>query len=228
MLEGLQKVEVFKRCNKELIENISKNILIKNVPSDTTILNHGDDTKHVYVILEGSVIITQLAEDGKIVGLELVKSGGSFGEMSAIDGSKRSASVISLGTVKLGIINYTFFRNIILEDADFCRSLLVKFTRIVRRSNQQIFSLATANARKRLLLQMVRLSSIDKTNPTVMVLEKGLSHNAIGSFAGISRETVTRLISGLKLSNIIWSSETGNLEMNIEKVYKELKSLLNT
>ena len=63
--------------------------------------------------------------------------------MSAIDGSKRSASVISLGNVKLGIINYTFFRNNILEDADFCRSLLVKFTRIVRRSNQQIFSLAT-------------------------------------------------------------------------------------
>ena len=172
--------------------------------------------------------INDLTEDGKIVGLELVKSGGSFGEMSAIDGSKRSASVISLGAVKLGIINYTFFRNNILEDADFCRSLLVKFTRIVRRSNQQIFSLATANARKRLLLQMVRLSSIDKTNPTVMVLEKGLSHNAIGSFAGISRETVTRLISELKLSNIIWSSETGNLEMNIEKVYKELKSLLNT
>ena len=227
MLDGLQKVEVFKRCNKELIENISKNIIIKNVPADTTILNHGDDTKHVYVILEGSVIIAQLAEDGKIVGLELVKSGGSFGEMSAIDGSTRSASVISLGPVKLGIINYTFFRSNILEDSNFCRSLLVKFTRIVRRANQQIFSLATANARKRLLLQM-SVSSIDKSNPTVMVLEKGLSHKVIGSFAGISRETVTRLISELKSSNIIWSSETGNLEMNIEKVYKELKSLLNT
>ena len=72
-----------------------------------------------------------------------------------------------------------------------------------------------------------KLSLIDKLNPSVMVLEKGLSHNAIGSFAGISRETVTRLISELKLSNIIWSSESGNLEMNIEKVYKELKSLLN-
>ena len=228
MIDQLQKIDVFKRCDNDLLETISKSIIIKSEPSNTTILNHGDDSKSVYVIFEGSVIIAQLAEDGKVVGLELVKSGGCFGEMSAIDGSKRSASVISLGTVKLGIINYIFFRKNILEDYNFCRSLLVKFTRIVRRSNQQIFSLSTANARKRLLLQMVRLSSIDKTNPTVMVLAKGLSHNAIGSFAGISRETVTRLISELKLSNIIWSSETGNLEMNIEKVYKELKSLLNT
>jgi signal-transduction protein with cAMP-binding, CBS, and nucleotidyltransferase domain len=61
MLESLHKVEVFKRCNKELIEKISTNITIKDVPADTTILNHGDDTKHVYVILEGSVIIAQLA-----------------------------------------------------------------------------------------------------------------------------------------------------------------------
>jgi len=227
MLEGLQKVEVFKRCNKELIENISKNILIKNVPSDTTILNHGDDTKHVYVILEGSVIIAQLAEDGKIVGLELVKSGGSFGEMSAIDGSKRSASVISLGTVKLGIINYIFFRNNILNDYNFCRSLLVKFTRIVRRSNQQIFSLSTANARKRLLLQMVRLSSINKMDSSIMTLKEGLSHTTIGSFAGISRETVTRLIGDFKADRIMWANKSGHLEMNIEKVYKELSSLLS-
>ena len=227
MLEGLQKVEVFKRCSKELIENISKNILIKNVPSDTTILNHGDDTKHVYVILEGSVIIAQLAEDGKIVGLELVKSGGSFGEMSAIDGSKRSASVISLGTVKLGIINYIFFRNNILNDYNFCRSLLVKFTRIVRRSNQQIFSLSTANARKRLLLQMVRLSSINKMDSSIMTLKEGLSHTTIGSFAGISRETVTRLIGDFKADRIMWANKSGHLEMNIEKVYKELSSLLS-
>ena len=228
MIDQLQKVDVFKRCSNDLLEKISQNIIIKNEPTKTTILNHGDDSKNVYVILDGSVMIVQLAEDGKVVGFEIVKSGSCFGEMSAIDGSKRSASVISLGTVKLGIINYVFFRNHILKDYDFCRALLVKFTRVVRRSNQQIFSLATANARKRLLLQMVRLSLINQSNPTVMILQKGLSHNEIGSFAGISRETVTRLISELKSDKTIWTSNSGNLEMNIEKVFKELRSLINT
>ena len=227
MIDQLQKIDVFKRCNNNLLETISKSIIIKSEPSNTTILNHGDDSKSVYVIFEGSVIIAQLAEDGKVVGLELVKSGGCFGEMSAIDGSKRSASVISLGPVKLGVINYIFFRNHILKDYDFCRALLVKFTGVVRRANQQILSLATANARKRLLLQMMRLSLINQNNPTSMILEKGLTHNAIGSFAGISRETVTRLISELKSDNIIWTNGSGNLEMNIEKVFKELRSLIN-
>jgi len=60
-----------------------------------------------------------------------------------------------------------------------------------------------------------------------MTLEEGLSHTTIGSFAGISRETVTRLIGDLKSSNIIWTNKSGYLEMNIEKVYKELSSLLS-
>jgi CRP-like cAMP-binding protein len=104
---------------------------------------------------------------------------------------------------------------------------LVKFTRVVRSANQQIFSLATANARKRLLLQIVRLSTINKNDPSIIALEQGLSHTAIGSFAGISRETVSRLIGDLKNDGVIWINESGQIEMNIEKTYKELSSLLS-
>ena len=75
---------------------------------------------------------------------------------------------------------------------------------------------------------MLRLSSISKKNASVMELEEGLSHTAIGSFAGISRETVTRLIGDLKSDEIIWSNKAGNLEMNIERVYEELSPLLNS
>ena len=228
MIEQLQKVEVFKYCTRELLGKISENLIFKDEAPGTTILSHGDDSKNVYIIFDGSAMIVQLAEDGKVVGLELVKGRGCFGEMSAIDGSRRSASVVSLGHVKLGVLNYVFFRNYVLKDYDFCRALLAKFSRVVRRSNQQVFSLATASARKRLLLQIVRLSTINKTDSSIMTLEEGLSHTTIGSFAGISRETVTRLIGDLKSDNIIWSNKSGHLEMNIEKVYKELSSLLST
>ena len=228
MIEELKKIDVFQGCDVVFLKKISENIILKNEPPVTTILNHGDDSKHVYLIFEGSVIIVQLAEDGKVVGLELVKAGGCFGEMSAIDNSTRSASVVSLGPVKLGVINYNFFKNNVIIDYNFCRALLAKFTTVVRVANQQIFSLATANARKRLLLQMLRLSSISKKNASVMELEEGLSHTAIGSFAGISRETVTRLIGDLKSDEIIWSNKSGNLEMNIERVYEELSPLLNS
>ena len=57
------------------------------------------------------------------------------------------------------------------------------------------------------------------------VVEKGLSHTAIGSFAGISRETVTRLIGEFKSDDVISSNENGEIVLNVEVVSAELRSI---
>ena len=62
--------------------------------------------------------------------------------------------------------------------------------------------------------------------PHLRVVEKGLSHTAIGSFAGISRETVTRIIGELKSDDIISSNEIGEIVFNIEDISSELSSII--
>ena len=104
--------------------------------------------------------------------------------------------------------------------------MLLRFAGIVRSANIQIFSLITANARKRLLLQLVRLSKMIQGKPHERVLEKGLSHTAIGSFAGISRETVTRIIGELKSDEVITTNKNGEIVLNVEVVSAELRSLI--
>ena len=115
-----------------------------------------------------------------------------------------------------------------MNDLNFTKSLLLRFSRIVRNANIQIFSLITANARKRLLYQLLRLSKLNKENPRIRVVEKGLSHTAIGSFAGISRETVTRLISELKSDQILSSNTNGELILNVEDISTELSSIIGS
>ena len=53
-----------------------------------------------------------------------------------------------------------------MTDINFSNALLLKFASIVRSANIQIFSLITATARKRLLLQLVRLSKMVRVNLT--------------------------------------------------------------
>ena len=113
-----------------------------------------------------------------------------------------------------------------MTDINFSNALLLKFASIVRSANIQIFSLITATARKRLLLQLVRLSKMVQGQPHLRVVEKGLSHTAIGSFAGISRETVTRIIGELKSDDIISSNEIGEIVFNIEDISSELSSII--
>ena len=66
--------------NRHYLEKIEKNLKIKEEKSGTTILNQGDETKNLYIILDGTLLITQLAEDGKVVSLELLKKGQCFGK----------------------------------------------------------------------------------------------------------------------------------------------------
>ncbi len=226
MLNELKKFDFFKNSSDALLTDVAKNIRIQNENAGITILNHGDVSKSLYLILEGTLLITQLAEDGKVVSLELLKKGQCFGEIAIIDGEPRSASVISLGNVRLGILNEKFVKDTLMKDLEFINSLLLRFAGIVRSANIQIFSLITANARKRLLLQLVRLSKMVQDKPHERVVEKGLSHTAIGSFAGISRETVTRIISELKSDQVISTNQNGEIVLNVEVVSAELKSLI--
>ena len=228
LLSDLRNINIFQNCEETLLEKIQKNLRIKEDKSGTTILNQGDETKNLYIIIDGTLLITQLAEDGKVVSLELLKKGQCFGEIAIIDGAPRSASVVSLGNVKLGILSENFVKGTLMNDLDFNKSLLLRFAGIVRSANIQIFSLITANARKRLLLQLVRLSKMIQGKPHERVLEKGLSHTAIGSFAGISRETVTRLISELKSDQILSSNSNGELILNVEDISTELSSIIGT
>ena len=226
MLHDLKKFEVFKNSSADMLSEVASNMRIQDEKAGVTILNHGDETKSLYLIIEGTFLITQLAEDGKVVSLELLKKGQCFGEIAIIDGAPRSASVISLGNVKLGILSENFVKGTLMNDLDFTKSLLLRFAGIVRSANIQIFSLITANARKRLLLQLVRLSKMIQGNPHERVVEKGLSHTAIGSFAGISRETVTRIIGELKSDEVISTNQNGEIVLNVEVVSNELRSLI--
>ena len=226
IVEDLKKIDLFKNCNDSILNQVKDNLKTLNEKNGITILSQGDETKSLYIILEGTVLITQLAEDGKVVSFDLIKKGQCFGEIALIDGAPRSASVTSIGDVKLGILSEKFVRDILMTDINFSNALLLKFASIVRSANIQIFSLITATARKRLLLQLVRLSKMVQGQPHLRVVEKGLSHTAIGSFAGISRETVTRIIGELKSDDIISSNEIGEIVFNIEDISSELSSII--
>ena len=226
IVEDLKKIDLFKNCNDSILNQVKDNLKTLDEKNGITILSQGDETKSLYIILEGTVLITQLAEDGKVVSFDLIKKGQCFGEIALIDGAPRSASVTSIGDVKLGILSEKFVRDVLMTDINFSNALLLKFASIVRSANIQIFSLITATARKRLLLQLVRLSKMVQGQPHLRVVEKGLSHTAIGSFAGISRETVTRIIGELKSDDIISSNEIGEIVFNIEDISSELSSII--
>ena len=64
--------------------------------------------------------------------------------------------------------------------------------------------------------------SVNKKGFKIKILDKSLSHSALASFAGLSRETVSRIITELKSEGYIATSEFGEIELDVVKTSRHL------
>ncbi len=218
MSYNLTDFYLFENCNKNLLDEISNNLLIRNAISGETIFNQGDVPKNLYIILEGSLYVTEFTEDGKAVAHELISKGDCFGEIAIIDEKLRSASILCAENVKLGVLSSNFVQNVLLKDINICTNLLQKFSSIIRKMNTQVFNLVTASAKKRLLFHISYLSESRIDQPGKKILDKSLSHADLASLSGMTRETVSRIISELRNEGFISNNADGEIEILVQKL----------
>jgi len=84
-----------------------------------TIFVEGDDGRHMYVVLDGSV---RLSVTGRT--LEKVGKGGVFGEMALIDASPRSATATALAACTLVPVTAERFKSLVKESPDFAIEIM--------------------------------------------------------------------------------------------------------
>ena len=209
---------IFKNCEKKLIDEINKEMQIRNAISGETIFSQGDVPKNLYIILEGSLYVTEFTEDGRSVSHELISKGDCFGEIAIIDQKLRSASIICAENVKLGVLSSSFVQNVLLKNITICTNLLQKFSSIIRKMNTQVFNLVTSSAKQRLLFHISYLSKSRVEQPGKKILDKSLSHADLAALSGMTRETVSRILSELRNEGFISTNKNGEIEMSIEKL----------
>ena len=124
--------------------------------------------------------------------------------------------------VELGTIGSNFVREILLKDINISNYFLFKFAGIIRKMNKNVFNLITASAKKRLLFQILHLSENKNGTQDKKILDKSLSHSDLASFAGLSRETVSRIITDLKSEGYLSTTKSGEIELDIVKTSQDI------
>ncbi|MBT4710402.1 MAG: cyclic nucleotide-binding domain-containing protein, partial [Alphaproteobacteria bacterium] len=59
------------------------------------LFERGQETSHVYFVIEGTVRVLNYSSSGRVVRFASVGPGGLLGELSAMDGLPRSATVVA-------------------------------------------------------------------------------------------------------------------------------------
>jgi CRP/FNR family transcriptional regulator len=149
----------------------------------------------MYIILTGKVKVIQTTEDGRETILAFHKSGDFFGEMSLIDGKTTPATVLATEDTLTAIISKKDFQILLFTQKKVFENLLQILCSRLRESWDKIQMLNFKNASHRIKMLFLMLSNeYGKKSSEGITLQIKLTHQDIANMAGITRETVTRII----------------------------------
>jgi CRP-like cAMP-binding protein len=172
-----------------------------------TLLDRGDASSDIFFVLEGSLQVLLYSSNGREVSLRELCGGDVFGEMSAIDGESRSASIVSLADSRLLAMSRGDFLDVIAGSPEAALWLMRQLSARIRGLTERVFELSALNVQARLHCELLRLAA---RSPTGREIDPAPTHSELASRIGTHREAVTREMRSLVVKNII---KTGRRRM---------------
>jgi CRP/FNR family cyclic AMP-dependent transcriptional regulator len=195
---------MFETLSNERLEEIAGFSSLRRVPRHTTVLQAGDRTDNIYLILTGELKVQISDHEGREVILSVLTPGEMFGEMGVIDDHPRSATVISTEACDLVVIAKDDFKRCLAENFEVSLYIIHSLIQRLRGADRKIESLALVDVYgrvARLLLEMA------ETQDGRKVVTRRITRQDIAKTIGASREMVSRVMRDLQLQGLIEESE---------------------
>lgn len=190
----LESVSLFAGLQAQQLAEIEKHAISRHFPRNTVVLCEGDASDSLYVILRGKVKVFLNDENGKEVTLNYQETGEYFGELSLIDDTERSASVITVEKSTFAIISKQDFRSVLRNNPDIAIHLIKDLVYRVRALTGNVKTLALSDVYGRLCKTLLSLAT-DRDG--TLVVEEPLTQQEIANRIGASREMVCRILKDL-------------------------------
>ena len=167
------------------------------------IIGHQDETNDVFFIAGGRVRVTIFSPSGKEVSFADLPAGKSFGEMAAIDGAPRSATIIALSDTVLASMPAKAFRRVLNDHPDVAAKVMQDLTGLIRKLSDRIVEFSVLAVRNRIHAELLRLARDQGLEADTAVITPVPTHSDIASRVSTHREAVTRELNVLTRDGLI-------------------------
>mgnify|MGYP002642006727 CR=1 FL=1 len=190
----------------------------RNFRQAQEIISKENDARDVYFIASGSVRVVNWSYSGREVSFEDIPAGGTFGELAAIDGAPRSATVVALEPTEVGSVDPDVFMSVILENPATARRLMERLTAIVRRSTERIFDLSVHGANIRIYADLLRLADANIRDDNSAEISPIPIHSDIAARVSTTRETVARVMGDLSRRDLVTRAKDRLIVTDIDRL----------
>jgi CRP/FNR family transcriptional regulator, cyclic AMP receptor protein len=208
-MQSLARVSFFKEATDIEYERFDRRCHWRRFEENEVIVDYEDDSTDVYFIVSGDVRILVRTAAGKEVILAEMRNGQFFGELAAVDGTKRSANVSALTRCEMCIVPASVFHEILQASPVVSKKLMVLLVSRIRELNSRLMEHSVLDLRHRLYAELLRLSAPRSGHPSERIVSPPPYHHVLANRIGCRREQVTRELSTLATEGLIDKTRGG-------------------
>lgn len=200
--QGTQ-IELLKYLPDALRIEISHRLRRVQAGKGRTLVEKGSRSTDVFFLLEGRADVCLYSSNGREVHVNTMGPGDIIGEIAALDGEPRSASVVASSDLVFVTMHANDFMTCIESSPAAGIWLARRLASGVRRLTEQVFELCALNVQTRIHCELLRLAQKGETRDGVTEVRPALTHAELASRIGTHREAVTRELQVLSDMGII-------------------------
>jgi CRP/FNR family cyclic AMP-dependent transcriptional regulator len=201
--ENLANVELLSPLTPAERKAIERRCRWKHFTRDEQIIDRETDSTDVYFIAGGAVRIVDYSLAGREITFDDIEAGGYFGELAALDGAKRSASVVATKETLTASLDGAAFREVLATHPTVALALLQRLARVIRQSTGRIMDLSSLGAHNRIYAELLREARAGGLNGNRAMIKPIPVHADLAGRVSTTRETVARVLNDLARKKIV-------------------------
>ena len=167
----------------------------RSVRKSQQILRAGAAGDDVAIVLDGHVKLVAYGADRREVVLAIRGPGELIGEMAALAGQRRTATVIAVDDVEVGYLGADELKTFLADHPDVALVLIRMLVRRLSEADRDRVDLATQDSVGMVAKRLVELATEHgKRVDEGTLIEFSLTQDELASWTGATRETVSRAL----------------------------------
>lgn len=199
----LSVINEFQTLSSADLEKVAQVCHWHRFEADESIVRYHDSSNSAFFIVQGEIRVTYHSLSGHEVILCDLSAGEMFGELTAIDGQTRSATVVAKTDALLACMPAMAFQNLIYSNRSFAEAIFKRLTGEVRRLTERVYDFSTLAVCNRIHAELLRMAKKHMTTPDTAIISPAPTHTEIANLVSTHREAVTRELSNLAKKKLI-------------------------
>jgi CRP-like cAMP-binding protein len=203
LIASLRRFALFADVAPATIEAVVEHCAWRAFTPGQLIIGHQDPSRDVVFLVTGRARASVYSSAGRQVSFRDIEAPGIFGELAAIDGRPRSASIEALDKSQTMTMPQAQFLRMLTEHPPIALSVMRHLSGMVRGLTDRVVEFSTLAVRGRIHAELIRLAEAAGANGSAAVLAPAPTHLDIANRIATHREAVTRELSRLEAMGVV-------------------------